>query len=204
MRVTTIEQLEQLNFTKANGMVPVVAQHARTGEILTLAFATREALVRTIETGEVWFFSRTRDELWHKGATSGNILKVVSLHTDCDTDSIIVFVEPTGPSCHTGDYSCFGAPPTLAALMHVLAERMRDRPAGSYTSKLLDDRNLRLKKIGEEAVELAVACADEDKERAAEEAADVMYHAIVACTAIGVNVDEILKSLEKRLPKSSD
>jgi phosphoribosyl-ATP pyrophosphohydrolase/phosphoribosyl-AMP cyclohydrolase len=200
MRITGVEQLELLNFTKANGMVPVVAQHARTGEVLTLAFATRDALVRTITTGEMWFFSRTRNELWHKGATSGNVLKVVSLHTDCDTDSVLVLVEPTGPSCHTGAYSCFDGPPTLAALAHVLEQRMRDRPEGSYTSKLLGDRNLRLKKIGEEAAELAVACADEDADQAAQEAADLMYHALVACAAIGVNAGAVLSALEGRLP----
>lgn len=200
MRITDIEQLAQLNFTKANGMVPVVAQHARTGEVLTLAFATRDALVRTITTGEIWFFSRTRNELWHKGETSGNILKVVSLHTDCDTDSILALVDPTGPACHTGAVSCFDGPPTLAALAYVLGQRMRDKPQGSYTTRLFEDRNLRLKKIGEEAGELAVACADEDAERAAQEAADLIYHALVACAAIGVNADDILSALESRLP----
>src|SRR4051794_16563529 len=106
MQITSAAQLDALNFTKANGMLPVVAQHARTGEVLTLAFATREAVERTLESGEVWFFSRSPNELWHKGETSGNVLRVVSVHPDCDADSLVIMVEPTGPACHTGDYSC--------------------------------------------------------------------------------------------------
>jgi phosphoribosyl-AMP cyclohydrolase / phosphoribosyl-ATP pyrophosphohydrolase len=203
MILSNAAQIAALDFSKADGMLPVVTQHARTGEVLMLAFATRQALEKTLETGEMWYWSRSRRELWRKGATSGNTQTLVSLHGDCDSDSVLARVIPTGPSCHTNAYSCFDAAPVLAELAHVLAARIGDRPEGSYTARLLGDRNLRLKKLGEEASELAVACADEDAERAAEEAADLLYHTLVACAAIGVDADRILESLQKRLPKKT-
>jgi phosphoribosyl-ATP pyrophosphohydrolase/phosphoribosyl-AMP cyclohydrolase len=198
--IARTEQLDDLAFAKSGGMLPVVAQHALTGEVLMLAFATREALARTLESGEMWYWSRSRAELWRKGATSGNTQLLVSLHGDCDSDSVLARVQPNGPSCHTNAFSCFDAPPVLAALGHVLAARATERPEGSYTARLLADRNLRLKKLGEEATELAVACADEDAARAAEEAADLIYHVLVACAAAGVDANGVLKALEGRLP----
>ena len=200
MILTTAEQLDSLDFAKAGGILPVVTQHARSGEVLMLAFATREALEHTLRFGEMWYWSRSRGELWKKGATSGSTLKLVSLHTDCDRDSVLAHVLPAGPSCHTGAYSCFDAPPVIAALAHVLASRSSEQPKGSYTARLLRDRNLRLKKLGEEATELVLACADEDAARAAEEAADLIYHALVACSAVGVDVDGVTAALEARLP----
>jgi phosphoribosyl-ATP pyrophosphohydrolase/phosphoribosyl-AMP cyclohydrolase len=199
--ISRTEQLDTLDFGKSGGMLPVVAQHALTGEVLMLAFATREALVRTLESGQMWYWSRSRSELWQKGATSGNTQKLISLHGDCDSDSVLARVQPSGPSCHTNAFSCFDAPPVLAALAHVLAARATDRPEGSYTARLLSDRNLRLKKLGEEATELALACADDDAVRVAEEAADLMYHVLVACTGAGVDTNGVLKALEARLPK---
>lgn len=211
MRIARASDLDALDFGKAGGMVPVVAQHARTGEVLMLAFATRAALERTIETGEMWYWSRSRERLWRKGATSGNVQRLVALHADCDRDAVLARVDPAGPSCHTGGWSCFeddaesagSARPVLPALDAVIAARQAEAPEGSYTAKLFGDRNLRLKKLGEEALELAVACADEDAARVAEEAADLIYHALVACRAAGVSAAGILAALDRRLPAGS-
>ena len=200
MRIERAEQLAALDFEKGGGLVPVVAQHAHTGEVLMLAYANREALERTLATGTMWFYSRSRDALWRKGETSGNTLRLVSLHADCDADAVLALVEPAGPSCHTGARSCFSAPPTIPALADVLAARRANPPAGSYTARLFGDRNLRLKKLGEESTELALACVLEDKERAVEEAADLLYHALVACAAAGVEPTEVLAALDRRLP----
>ena len=205
---------DALDFAKMDGLVPVVAQHWLTGEVLMLGYATREALDASLETGRLTFHSRSRDALWMKGETSGNTLRVVSLTGDCDGDAVLARVDPAGPTCHTGDRSCFGAPPTLRGLADVLERRKAaaDAEAGdgsegaggsgrapsSYTVKLLRDRNLRLKKLGEEASELAVACADEDRERVKEEAADVVYHTLVAALAAGVSVEDVLEALEAR------
>jgi len=200
MILTSTEQIDSLDFVKGGGVLPVITQHARTGEVLMLAFADRDALQRTLTCGEMWYWSRSRNELWKKGATSGNTQKLVSLHTDCDLDSVLARVLPAGPSCHTNAYSCFDAPPVIAALAHVLESRASEQPKGSYTARLLGDRNLRLKKLGEEATELALACADGDAARAAEEAADLIYHTLVACSAVGIDVDGVVAALEARLP----
>ncbi len=198
MRIERAEQLEALDFAKGGGLVAVVAQHARTGEVLMLAYATREALERTLAEGTMWYFSRARDRLWRKGETSGNAQRLVSLHADCDADAVLARVEPAGPSCHTGAWSCFSAPPTLGALAARLRERVAERPEGSYTTRLLADPNLRLKKLGEEAVELALGCAAGDPARVAEEAADLLYHALVACLAEDVQPEAVLGVLEER------
>ena len=190
--------LDAVDFDKAGGLVPVVAQHHLTGEVLMLGYATRNALERSLDTGLLTFHSRSRGGLWTKGETSGNTLRVVSLHGDCDHDAVLARVEPAGPSCHTGARSCFAAPPTLRALADTLELRRDAPPDGSYTARLLADRNHRLKKLGEEAVELAVACADGDRQRMKEEAADVVYHTLVACLAEGVPLEEVLGELSRR------
>ena len=195
-----------LDFTKSNGLVTVVTQHAVTGVVLMVAHADREAVEKTMSTGEMHYRSRTRG-LWHKGAASGNIQRVVSLSADCDNDSILARVIPSGPSCHTLSESCFGetalAGDTLSMLDQTIVERARslDSESGSstsYTHKLLSDRNLRLKKIGEEAAELITALADVDREKMPEEAADLLYHVLVGLRANGIGLDEIRKVLEKR------
>lgn len=169
-----------------------------------LGYATREAIDTSLETGQLTFHSRSRDTLWTKGETSGNTLRVVSLHGDCDGDAVLARVDPAGPTCHTGDRSCFSAPPTLRGLADVLesrrtaAEGAEGAEGASYTVRLLTDRNLRLKKLGEEATELALACADGDPERVREEAADVLYHTLVAALAEGVTAEDILGALEAR------
>jgi phosphoribosyl-AMP cyclohydrolase / phosphoribosyl-ATP pyrophosphohydrolase len=223
--------LNTLDFDKGAGLVTVVTQHARTGAVLMVAHADREALERTIASGEMHYRSRTRGA-WHKGATSGNVQRVVSLAADCDGDAVLARVEPAGPACHTGMVSCFGdgalGADVLGELDATIAARVpgtmaeipgtrggsppfaqdaaaaaappnhSDASRPSYTQRLLADRNLRLKKIGEEAAELVLACADSDKPRAAEEAADLVYHTLVALRALGLSLDDVRGVLAQR------
>lgn len=194
--------LDTLDFSKGGGLVTVVAQDAHTGTVLMVAHADREALDRTIASGEMHYRSRTRG-LWHKGATSGNVQRVVSLDVDCDGDAVLARVVPGGPACHTGTVSCFGAialgADALSALDAIIAKRATlAQPSSSYTCRLLNDRNLRLKKLGEEAAELVTACADADTVRATEETADLMYHALVALRATGGTLGSVQAVLAAR------
>ena len=196
--------LDALDFAKGGGLVTVVAQDAMTGAVLMVAHADREAMAETLATGEMHYHSRTRG-LWRKGGTSGNTQRVVSLEADCDGDAVLARVIPAGPACHTGTLSCFArtapAADALATLDATIAERASDTTATtpSYTRRLLGDRNLRLKKIGEESAELVVACADEDPRRAQAEAADLVYHVLVALRPLGVGVDEVRRELAGRV-----
>jgi phosphoribosyl-AMP cyclohydrolase / phosphoribosyl-ATP pyrophosphohydrolase len=187
-----------LDFQKGGGTLPVVAQHHLTGEVLMLGYADRGAMEQSLETGLLTFHSRSRGRRWTKGETSGNVLRVIALHADCDGDAVLALVEPAGPTCHTGRRSCFGAAPTLLALADTLERRRAASPSESYTARLLADRNQRLKKLGEEAVELAVACAGGEPGRVRDEAADLLYHALVACLAEGVTLDGVLRTLAER------
>lgn len=201
--------VSMLNFDKGNGLITVVTQDATTGAVLMVAHADREAMDRTLATGEMHYRSRTRG-LWHKGATSGNVQRVVSLAADCDGDAVLARVAPAGPACHTGAASCFaqGGPPpaadALAMLDATIALRAEDAAGAtsldrpSYTQRLLADRNLRLKKLGEETAELVTACADADPARAAEEGADLVYHTLVALRAVGVSLDDVRRVLAGR------
>jgi phosphoribosyl-AMP cyclohydrolase / phosphoribosyl-ATP pyrophosphohydrolase len=198
--------LDALDFAKGGGRVTVVAQDARTGAVLMVAHADREALERTLATGETHYRSRTRG-LWRKGETSGNVQPVVSLAADCDGDAVLARIAPAGPACHTGAISCFGegalAADALATLDAVIAARAAQGAAGdeapsSYTRRLLADRNLRMKKLGEEAAELVTACADQDRERAVAEAADLIYHTLVALRALGAGLGDISRVLAAR------
>ncbi len=169
------------------GLVPCVLQDWRTGEVLTLAYMNAEALRRTRETGEMHFFSRSRQELWHKGATSGNTMAVKAIRYDCDGDALLALVEPLGPACHTGERSCFhrgqlgpAAPhEVLPTLERTIAARAAARPDGSYTATLLAEPARIGEKVQEEAEEVARAAREESDERVAEEAADVLYHLAV-------------------------
>ena len=196
-----ILNVDSLDFAKGNGLVTVVAQDATTGVILMVAHADREAIERTLATGEMHYRSRTRG-LWHKGATSGNVQRVVSLTPDCDGDAVLAIVRPAGPACHDGTPSCFATAPAaevLSALDETIDRRFADTSnEKSYTRRLLADRNLRLKKLGEECAELVVALADTNADRAAEEAADLIYHALVALRAIGVRISDVRQSLDAR------
>jgi phosphoribosyl-ATP pyrophosphohydrolase/phosphoribosyl-AMP cyclohydrolase len=169
------------------GLVAVVIQDWRSGEVLTLAYANREAVDRTLETGELHLWSRSRDELWHKGATSGNTQAVRALRLDCDGDAILALVEPAGPACHTGERTCFHrgdvektAPhEALPGLERTLRARQAERPEGSYTVELLDDPPMIGEKVMEEAEEVARAAREETDDRVDNEAADVLYHLAV-------------------------
>ncbi len=209
--------LDGLNYAKGSGFVTVVTQDAVSGAVLMVAHADRAALERTIETGEMHYHSRTRG-LWRKGATSGNTQRVISLRADCDGDAVLARVVSTGPACHTGQLSCFDSTragkavngDVLSALAATIRERVErasvpvtgDASSGgarpSYTVRLLDDRNLRLKKLGEEVAELITACADDDAARAAEEAADLLYHVLVALHAAGASLAEVRRVLAER------
>jgi phosphoribosyl-ATP pyrophosphohydrolase/phosphoribosyl-AMP cyclohydrolase len=199
--------LDTLDFAKGAGLVSVVAQDATTGDVLMVAFADRDALEATQRTGEMHYHSRTRG-LWRKGETSGNTQRVVSLTADCDNDAVLARVVPAGPACHTGAITCFTLPgvtpppsDAFAVLDATIDLRAASAPSGgtpSYTRKLLDDRNLRLKKIGEEGAELVLACADADPERAASEAADLLYHTMVALHALGIRLSDVREELARR------
>jgi len=209
--------LDEVRFDKDTKTVVVVAQDAVSGRVLMVANADREALERTIETGEMHYRSRTRG-LWRKGATSGNVQKVVSLALDCDSDAVLARVRPAGPACHTGAVSCFeqsaGVPTIWSALARTISMRNAElneksgadilsKAPGptkkrSHTRELLLDRNLRLKKIGEESAELVTACADGDATRSAEEAADLIYHLAVALEGVGSSLDAVAEVLLER------
>ena len=169
------------------GLVPVIIQDWNTGEVLTLAYANAEAVERTRTTGELHLWSRSRQELWHKGATSGNIQKVRALRADCDNDALLALVEPAGPACHTGARTCFHNGDTGATAPHevlpglerTLGARQAERPDGSYTVQLLDDPQLIGEKVMEEAEEVARAAREEGDDRVDNEAADVLYHLLV-------------------------
>ena len=181
------------------GLAPCVIQDAGTGEVLTLAWVNAEALERTIATGEMHLWSRSRDELWRKGATSGNVQRVRELRYDCDADAVLALVDPAGPACHTGERTCFfravdGAPQPVAhealpALERTIDARRAERPDGSYTARLLDDPALIGEKVREEADEVARAVAGESDERVAEEAADLLYHLEVALASRGLGIE---------------
>jgi phosphoribosyl-ATP pyrophosphohydrolase/phosphoribosyl-AMP cyclohydrolase len=194
----------------AAGLVPAVVQDAATGEVLMLAWMSRESLQQTLATGAATFWSRSRKELWVKGATSGNTQAVRALRTDCDADAVLVRVDPAGPACHTGARSCFfekldGAPDAapapgeiLAALEKVLAERLASPPPGSYTARLFADEALRHKKVGEEATELVIASLRGNRDEIAHEAADLVYHALVLLRAHGMGLAEVAEALRAR------
>jgi phosphoribosyl-AMP cyclohydrolase / phosphoribosyl-ATP pyrophosphohydrolase len=188
------------------GLVPCIVQDWRTGEVLTLAWMNAEALARTRETGEMHFWSRSRQELWHKGETSGNVQALKALRYDCDGDALLALVEPAGPACHTGERTCFHRgelePPApheaLPGLERTLASRQSERPDGSYTTGLFDHPERIGEKLREEADEVARAAAGESAERVAEESADVLYHLLVLLRQRGVGVEEVEQVLNGR------
>ncbi len=188
------------------GLAPCVIQDWASGEVLTLAYINAEALARTRETGELHLWSRSRDELWHKGATSGNTQAVRAIRFDCDLDAVLAIVEPAGPACHTGERTCFHngelEPPAphevLPGLERTIAARAAARPEGSYTSELLADPGRVGEKVQEEAEEVARAARDESDERVAEEAADVLYHLAVLLRSRGLTLADAEEVLVAR------
>jgi phosphoribosyl-ATP pyrophosphohydrolase/phosphoribosyl-AMP cyclohydrolase len=220
MVVQTARDAAKVRFDE-RGLVPCVMQDARSGEVLTLAYMNEESLVLTLETREIHLYSRSRREIWHKGATSGNIQRVRQIRYDCDGDALVALVDPAGPACHTGERSCFyrdlegaadpgvdapgvaGEPAplpyeALATLERTLVARQRSRPAGSYTVELLHDPKLAGDKVREEAAEVVKAVNSESEERAAEEGADVLYHLAVLLLSRGVSMAEALHILNGR------
>jgi phosphoribosyl-ATP pyrophosphohydrolase/phosphoribosyl-AMP cyclohydrolase len=175
-------------------LTPVIVQDAETNRVLMLAYANEEALTRTRETGEAWFWSRSRQELWHKGATSGNTMAVEEIRDDCDGDALLYRVRPNGPACHTGSESCF-AP----WLWRVVAERAVTRPEGSYVAGLLADGAAAVaRKVGEEGVETALAGASESDERLVEELADLWFHSYILLAARGLQPSAVEGELRRR------
>ena len=197
------------------GLIPAVVQDAKTGRVLTVAYMNEEALRRTLEGPDTWFYSRSRKGLWHKGETSGNFLRVQEVITDCDSDAVLVKVEPTGPACHTGKETCFhnpvggadelagseraAGPGVMAALADVIESRQTNPPPGSYTARLIEEGVPRVaQKVIEEAGEAAIAALTEPKKRLAAETADVFYHALVLLAAAGVSLEDVWRELERR------
>jgi phosphoribosyl-ATP pyrophosphohydrolase/phosphoribosyl-AMP cyclohydrolase len=187
------------------GLVPAIVQDAGTGSVLMLAWMDRDAIEATERTGEVHFHSRSRDALWKKGATTGNELHAVELRADCDGDAILVRAHPKGPVCHTGSATCWGddpAPPlarTISELAALLRERKRDLPERSYSAELFrKGRGAIAQKVGEEAMELALASVAESPERALSEFTDVVYALLVLATDLGISADEVVRSLAEK------
>jgi phosphoribosyl-AMP cyclohydrolase / phosphoribosyl-ATP pyrophosphohydrolase len=188
------------------GLVPCIVQDARSGEVLTLAYMNAESLQLTRETGEMHFFSRSRQELWHKGASSGNTQALRALRIDCDGDALLALVEPAGPACHTGERTCFyrgdlepAAPyEVLPTLERTIASRAAERPDGSYTASLLADPERIGDKVQEEAEEVARAARQESDERVSEEAADVLYHLAVLLRGRGLSLQDAERVLDGR------
>jgi phosphoribosyl-AMP cyclohydrolase / phosphoribosyl-ATP pyrophosphohydrolase len=202
MSDTAKDLLSRAQFN-SDGLIPAVVQDVRTREVLTLAYMNEEALRLTLEKGETYFWSRSRKALWHKGETSGNYQKVRHVALDCDSDTVLVEVEPVGPACHTGSYSCFGVEPGfgggLAQLYDLIETRKETRPEGSYTTRLFEEGLDKIvKKLGEEAVETVIAAKNDSTPRVVEETADLLYHLLVTLVAKGVSLEEVGEELRKR------
>lgn len=180
-----------------DGLKPVIVQDALTKEVLMLAWANEEALKKTKKTGYAWFFSRSRQKLWKKGETSGNEMKISEIRDDCDKDALLYIVQPKGPACHRGTYSCFrkDKPFTLESLEEIISQRKRDLPEGSYTAKLLQNPQLLKRKIIEEATELILT---ESRDETTYEAVDVLYHLLALLASKGINLLDVYEELRKR------
>jgi phosphoribosyl-ATP pyrophosphohydrolase/phosphoribosyl-AMP cyclohydrolase len=198
--------IEQLLVFDERGLAPCIVQDWDTGEVLTLAYINAQALARTQQTGELHLYSRSREELWHKGATSGNVQAVKALRVDCDGDALLALVVPAGPACHTGERTCFHrgevaaiAPSeVLPALERTIEARAHERPAGSYTVELLDDQTLAGAKVQEEAEEVSRAAREESDARVDEEAADLIYHLLVLIRGRGRSLADAGRVLDER------
>ncbi len=204
-------QIDTLSFD-ANGLIPAIVQDDRTGNVLMLAYMNKEALQKTIDTKETWFFSRSRQELWNKGATSGNRQIVKNLSLDCDGDSILVQVTPLGPACHTGEVTCFhnqifDEVVQTRSIVHEITDEIKNRRAnpmeGSYTSYLFrEGLDKILKKVGEETTEVVIGAKNRDKAEVTSELADLTYHSLVLMEELDVTVEDVKNELRKRRPKS--
>lgn len=202
--------LDELTFDQ-NGLIPAIVQDERTGEVLMLAYMNRESIQKTLETNETWFYSRSRQELWNKGATSGNRQIVKRLSVDCDRDAILLQVAPTGPACHTGETTCFYTNAfeksrSVRGVVYEIVDEIKERRAnpieGSYTSYLFREGvDKVLKKIGEESTEVVIGAKNRDKNELTNELADLTYHSLVLMELLDVSIDDVKAILRERRPK---
>lgn len=220
--------IQNLKFDE-QGLIPAVVQHSRTNEILTLAYMNEESLTRTLQTGQTWFWSRSRKELWHKGGTSGNFQNVVDIRLDCDGDALVVMVDPEGPACHLGEDTCFHRPLQeneyqhlqksislvnqsslelgilLDELYRLIEERKKKRPEGSYTTYLFNaGLDKILKKVGEESAETIIAAKNHSTQQMASEISDLLYHLLVLMSERGVHLEDIFNELKQRASKATE
>jgi phosphoribosyl-AMP cyclohydrolase / phosphoribosyl-ATP pyrophosphohydrolase len=202
-----LEDVDGLDWSKGDGLLPAVVQHARTGQVLMLGYMNRDALRATLAGGRVVFFSRSRQSLWTKGETSGHFLDVVDVSTDCDADAILVLADPLGPTCHTGAESCFAdAMPSdaqrlgfLALLERIIAQRIAEQPEGSYTARLFADGPGRIaQKVGEEGVETALAAVTRDDEGLVSECADLLFHVLLLLKSRDLSLGRVVEELRAR------
>ncbi len=202
-----IEEVAGLDWSKAEGLLPAVVQHAGSGAVLMVGYMNREALRETLSGGRVVFFSRSRNRLWMKGESSGHHLHVVSVSRDCDADTLLVLADPQGPVCHLGTPTCFAdQPPTdaqrlafLTDLERVIARRIAEKPEGSYTARLFaEGRNRLAQKIGEEGVEVALAAVAEDDAKLLGECADLLYHLLLMLKSRNLSLDQVVNELWSR------
>ena len=195
---------DKLDFDKLNGLVPAVIIDNNTNTVLMVGFMNKESLQKTIDTGKVTFFSRTRNTLWTKGETSGDFLNLVEIKSDCDNDSLLVRVNPEGNTCHTGDYSCFKEEryqgiSFLSELFELILSRKKELPEGSYTTKLfMKGENRIIQKVGEEAVETIIAAKNHDRNELINETSDLIYHLFVMLADHGITIKEISDNLQQR------
>jgi phosphoribosyl-ATP pyrophosphohydrolase/phosphoribosyl-AMP cyclohydrolase len=198
---------DAIDWNKGSGLVPAIVQHWCSGAVLMLGYMNAEALSETRRSGKVTFYSRSKQRLWTKGESSGHFLLLKSLQIDCDNDTLLIQADPLGPTCHKGTQSCFGeisAPPLafLADLDELIARRERERPTGSYTTKLFDEGLRRIaQKVGEEGVETALAAVAQDEAALRGEAADLLFHLMVLLRAKGLAFDDVLTELQRRHAK---
>ena len=194
----------ELDFDKMNGLVPAIIQDNETRKVLMLGFMNKEAYDKTVETGKVTFFSRTKNRLWTKGETSGNFLKVVQMLVDCDNDTLLIKAIPAGPVCHTGKDTCFGEKNQedvmfLKFLQDFIEQRRQEMPEGSYTTSLFNKGvNRMAQKVGEEAVETVIEATNGTEEGFIYEASDLVYHLIVLLTSKGLRLEDLARELKKR------
>ncbi len=197
---------KKLNGTASDGLIPVIVQDSSTLQVLMLGFMSKEAYEKTIKSGKVTFWSRTKKRLWQKGEISGNSLKVVDIKVDCDNDSLLILAKPEGPTCHKGKYSCFGDKENnalfLGELFALIKDREKERPKNSYTASLFEKGlNEIIKKVGEESIEVIIAAKNETKKRLVEESSDLLYHLLVLLAEKGVDLSEVIAELVRRYKK---
>jgi phosphoribosyl-ATP pyrophosphohydrolase/phosphoribosyl-AMP cyclohydrolase len=200
--------LNLLDWNKdSSGLLPAIVQDYQTGRVLMLGFMNQQALDKTISSKQVTFFSRSKQRLWTKGETSGHVLQLVDVHVDCDNDTLLITANPVGPTCHTGTLTCFGDEPLTAAenvsflskLEAVIAQRITDKPEGSYTARIWERGITRMaQKVGEEGVEVALAAVTQEDDRLISESADLLYHLALVLKGRNLSLTDVVRELEQR------